>query len=131
MTSDPYLPESEIISVLLYDRTSNELVSADAETAGSVQAAVADRAIGLFGLWAFASTPIKSFSYNPATKEYSATVAVSDTATAGIGTNWESAAHLELRQRVSERWVITATWTPATQEEAQSTKLILQWEKRY
>ncbi len=131
MSSEPYLSEDEIISVLLYDRTSNELASADAETAGGVQAAVADRAIGLFGLWAFAATPIKSFSYNPVTKIYTATVAITDDVTAGIGTNWEEATRLELRKRVSKRWMLTAAWTPATQEEKQSTKLVLQWEKRF
>ena len=131
MNSEPYLSESEIISVLLYDRTSNELSSGDAETAGGVQAAVADRAIGLFGLWAFAATPIKSFSYNPVTKVYTATVALTDDVTAGIGTNWEESTRLELRKRVSKSWMLTAAWSPATQEEQQSTKLVLQWEKRF
>jgi hypothetical protein len=131
LTSEPYLPEADIISVLLYDRTSDELISADAETSGSVQAAMADRAIGLFGLWAFAATPIKSFSYNPVTKIYTATIALSDDVTAGIGTNWEEATRLELRKRVSRQWMLTAAWTPATQDEQQSTKLVLQWEKRF
>ena len=131
LTSDPYLPESEIINVLLYDRTSDQIAGADAETSGNVQAAMADRAVGLFGLWAFAATPIKSFSYNPVTKVYSATVALSDDVTAGIGTNWEEATRLELRKRVSKRWMLTAAWVPATQEDEQQTKLVLQWEKRF
>lgn len=131
LTSEPYLPESEIISVLLYDRVSKDLVGGDAETAGNVQAAMADKAIGLFGLWAFAATPIKSFTYNPVTKVYSATVALTDDVTAGIGTNWEEATRLELRKRVSKSWVLTAAWVPATQEEEQTTNLVLQWEKRF
>jgi len=131
MSSEPYLPQNDIIAVLLYDRVNDQLVSGDAETTGGVQAAIADRAIGLFGLWAFAATPIKSFSYNPVTKVYTATVAVSDDLTAGIGTNWEASAHLELRKRVSKRWSLTAAWTPATQEENATTKLVLQWEKRF
>lgn len=131
MSSEPYLPKDDIIAVLLYDRTNDQLVSGDAEAAGGVQAAIADRAIGLFGLWAFAATPIKSFSYNPVTKVYTATVAVADGLTAGIGTNWEESAHLELRKRVSKRWSLTAGWTPATQEEEATSKLVLQWEKRF
>ncbi len=131
MSSEPYLPESEIISVLLYDRLGSELISADAEAAGGVQAAMADRAIGLFGLWAFAATPIKSFSYNPVTKVYSATVALADDVTAGIGTNWEASTRLELRKRVSRKWMLTAAWTQGTGETAQSTKLVLQWEQRF
>lgn len=131
MSSEPYLDQSSIISVLLYDRTNDQLVGNDAETAGNVRAAMADRAIGLFGLWAFAGTPIKSFSYNPVTKVYSATVALTDDTTAGIGTNWEESAHLELRKRISEKWILTVSWTPATQDERETTKLILQWENRY
>ncbi len=131
MTSEPELPQDEIISVLLYDRVSGELASADAETAGGVQAAVADRAIGLFGLWAFASTPIKSFSYNPVTKVYTATVALGGDVTAGIGTTWESTAQLELRKRVSRQWMLTARWTAATPEEGQNTEIVLQWERRF
>lgn len=130
-SSEPYLSKDEIISVLLYDRTASQLEAGDAETSGGVQAAIADKAIGLFGLWAFASTPIKSFSYNPATKVYTATVAVSDDVTAGIGTGWETATRLELRKRVSKRWSLTAAWSPATQEESAVSKLVLQWEKRF
>ncbi len=131
LSSDPYLPENEIISVLIYDRTNEQLASADAETAGHVQAAVADRAIGLFGLWAFASTPIRSFSYNPVTKVYSATVVLAKGVTAGIGTTWESTAHLELRKRVSRQWMLTARWLAGDADEEASTELVLEWEKRF
>jgi hypothetical protein len=131
LSSDPYLEKNEIISVLLYDRTSDQLVGADAETVGSFNAALADRAIGLFGLWAFASTPIRSFSYNPVTKVYAATVQLADGLTAGIGTDWEEAAHLEVRKRVSRRWVLTASWAPSDTDRNQVGKLELQWEKRF
>ena len=130
LNSEPYLERNDIISVLLFDRTSDQLVSADADTAGSVNAAMADRAIGLFGLWAFATTPIRSFSYNAVTKVYTATVQLADGLTAGIGTNWERAAHLEVRKRVSRRWVLTASWSP-TENRDQVGKLVLQWEKRF
>jgi hypothetical protein len=131
LSSEPYLPRNDIISVLLYDRTSKSLVSGDAETAGSFEAAMADRAIGLFGLWAFASTPIRSFTYNPVTKVYSATVQLADGLTAGVGTNWEEAASFEVRKRVSRRWVLTASWSPSEVSTNQVGKLVLQWEKRF
>jgi hypothetical protein len=131
LSSQPELPRSEIISVLLYDRTSDQLVSADAAAAGGVEAAMADRAIGLLGLWAFATTPIKSFSYNPATHQYSATVSLSDDVIAGVGTNWEQTTRLELRKRISRQWMVTADWTPATQEEDANSRLVLQWERRF
>jgi hypothetical protein len=129
LTSEPYLSQSEIISVLLYGRP-NDLDSSDAQTAGSFEAAMADRAIGIFGLWAFAATPIQSFSYNPLTKVYTATVKITDDVTAGIGTNWEESARLELRKRVSQRWMLTASWTPNEAGDVEE-KLVLQWEQRF
>ncbi|MGE0527601.1 MAG: translocation/assembly module TamB domain-containing protein [Bdellovibrionales bacterium] len=130
LSSDPYLPRSEIISVLLYDRTTDQLAGGDTDAVGNFEAALADRAIGLFGLWAFASTPIRSFSYNAVTKVYSATVNLGGGVTATVGTTWEEAAHLEVRKRVSKRWVLTASWDP-NQETERAGQLVLQWEKRF
>lgn len=131
-TSDPVLSKDDIISVLLYGRVSDQLVSAEAETAGNLNAAMADRAIGLFGLWAFASTPIQSFSYNSTTKTYTATVDLGDGLTAGVGTNWERSTNFELRKRLSRRWMLTAAWSPSVAQNArQEGRIVLQWEKRY
>lgn len=129
-TSDPYLSQDDIISVLIYGRTSEQLDTADSQTAGNFQAAVSDKAIGLFGMWAFAATPIQSFSYNPVTKVYTATILLADGLTAGVGTNWEESARFELRKRVSRQWVLTASWTPGEDGEVQQ-KLVLQWERRF
>ncbi len=131
LSSDPDLSQDDIISVLLYGRVNDRLVAMEAETAGSVQAAMADRAIGLFGLWAFASTPIQSFSYNAVTKIYTATLKISDDLTAGIGTNWEETTSLELRKRISRQWVLTASWGPGPNEGESIQKLVLQWERRF
>jgi hypothetical protein len=130
LTSDPVLSKSDIISVLIYGRVASELVANEAETAGNINAAVADRAVGLFGLWAFASTPIQSFSYNSTTKVYTATVDLGNGVTAGVGTNWEQATNFELHKRVSTGWMLTATWAP-NQANRQEGRLVLQWEKRF
>jgi hypothetical protein len=131
-SSDPYLPRSDIISVLLYGRVNDQLVSGDAETAGRFDAAVTDRAIGLVGLWAFATTPIQSFSYNSVTKVYTATVKLGAGLTAGVGTNWEKATNFEVRKRLSQRWALTASWSPTdVNDQRQQGRLVLQWEKRF
>jgi hypothetical protein len=131
-SSEPYLPRSDIISVLLYGRVNDQLVSGDAETAGRFDAAVTDRAIGLVGLWAFATTPIQSFSYNSVTKVYTATVKLGAGLTAGVGTNWEKATNFEVRKRLSQRWALTASWSPTdVNEQRQQGRLVLQWENRF
>jgi hypothetical protein len=130
LTSDPYLDNSDIISVLLYDRVTSQLAGGDAETSSNVEAAIADRAIGLFGLWAFAATPIRSFAYNPVTKVYSATVLLGNGVTAGVGTSLDQSASFEVRKRISNRWVLTASYAPgADQNEVGS--IVLQWENRF
>ena len=131
LSSEPYLPREDIISVLLYDQTTDQLVSADATTAGSFDAALANRAIGLAGLWAFAGTPIRSFYYNPMTKVYTATVALGNDVSLAIGTNWEEATHFEMRKRLYQRWFLAAVWDPNSSQEDDAAKLVLQWENRF
>jgi hypothetical protein len=131
VSSEPFLNRSEIISVLLFDRTSDQLASADVETAGNFEAAVVDRAIGLFGLWAFSSTPIRGFYYNPVSHVYSATVQLPKGVTATVGTDWDKAASLEVRKRLSRRWVLTAGWSPSDSDQKRAGSLVLQWEKRF
>ncbi len=130
MTSEPYLDRADIISVLLYDRLQDQLVGGDAETSGNVQAAMADKAIGLFGLWAFANTPIRSFTYNPVTKVYAAEFQIGEGLTAGVGTATDQNTNLEIRKRISKRWVLTASWVPQ-EDQTQSEAVTLQWEKRF
>lgn len=130
LSSDPYLERADIVSVLLFDRTRENLVGGDAETSGNAQAAMADKAVGLFGLWAFASTPIRSVSYNSVTKVYSATIVLGDGLTAGIGTSLDQATSFEIRKRLSKRWVIATSWAPSETSD-QSGEVVLQWEKRY
>jgi len=131
LSSVPYLSRSEIISVLLYNRTRNQLASSDVATVGHVGAAIADNAIGLFGIWAFAATPIKSFSYNSATRIYTATIELADGVSTSIGSNWEEEYQVALSKRVSRRWTITAAWLPAGVGKNEQTNLVLQWEKRF
>lgn len=132
LSSVPELSRADIISVLLYDKTRDQLVTSDAETAGGVEAAFAMKAIGLFSLWALASTPIRSFYYNPVTKVYTATLALGNGMTAGIGSNWESSAQLELRKRLSKRWVLTGRWVSASATDKRDrSELVLQWESRF
>lgn len=131
LSSEPELSRADIISVLLYDKTRDELVPSDVETAGGVEAAFTVKALGLFSLWALASTPIRSFNYNPVTKVYTATLVLGDGVTAGIGSDWENAAQFELRKRLSKRWVLTGRWVSATTERRERSELILQWESRF
>lgn len=129
MSSVPELSRTDIISVVLFDRPNDQLVPVDRETVSNFESAISDRAVGLMGLWVFTSAPIRSFSYDRATKDYSATVRLAEGETAAISSKWEDAAQLEIRKRLTRAWVLTASWAPSESKE-QMGKVVLQWEKR-
>lgn len=130
MRSNPSLPRNDIISVLIYGRTFDNLAGTERDNVGNTGAAIADRAIGLFGIWLFASTPIQSVSYNPATKSYSAQVQVSDKTVLSVGTDWERVQTLELRRHLKGNWMIVTSYEPGETDSGKGS-LVLQWQKFY
>lgn len=126
MTSDPPLDRRDIISVLLYNRVNSEIASFEQQSVGGTEAALADRAVGLFGIWAFASTPIEAVSYNPVTGTYSAQVKLPEGFRFSIGTNWESVQNLELRRRLGGNWFVSTIYRPQTDEDTDSGEVMIQ-----
>ncbi len=106
MSSQPYLADEDIISLLLYNRTRGELTSFEAENVGGTQAAITDRAVGLFGLWLFASTPVESVSYNSATNTYQAQLSLPGKLRLSVGTDWEEGRFVGLGRRIGGGWMI-------------------------
>lgn len=126
LTSKPPLNRSDIISVLLYNQPSSNISSFERENVGGTEAAISDRALGLFGLWAFASTPIENVSYNSVTKSYSAQIKLPEGFRLNIGTNWESVQNLELKRRLGGDWVISTIYRPRTDAEQEKGEVMLQ-----
>jgi|GEM_PF-1822940 hypothetical protein len=131
LSSDPPLDRQDIISVLLYNRVSSDIASFEQENVGGTEAALADRAVGLFGLWAFASTPIESVSYNSVTGTYSAQIKLPQGFRFSIGTNWESVQNLELRRRLTGNWFVSTIYHPETDQEEGRGEIMLQRKTSY
>ncbi|MDA9189526.1 translocation/assembly module TamB [bacterium] len=112
LSSKPSLSQDDITSVLLFGKVSNQISSFQKESVGGTQAAISDRAFGLFSMWAFASTPIESVSYNPATKTYSAQVSLPGEVNLELGTDWEKVNSLSLKKRISDTWSVVTTYRP-------------------
>ncbi len=126
LTSEPPLDRRDIISVLLYNRVTSETASFEQENVGGAEAAMADQAIGLFGIWAFASTPIEAVSYNPVSGTYSAQIKLPEGFRLSVGTDWESVQNLELRRRLTENWMIMTTYRPQSETGRDSSEVMLQ-----
>lgn len=112
LSSFPSLPRDEIISLLLYNRRSSELSGFDRASVGSTEDAISNRALGLFSIWAFASTPVDSVSYNAQTKTYNAVVSLPGGTSVSIGTDWDRLNNLSFRKRLSATWAVVTTLEP-------------------
>ncbi len=127
LSSRPSVSRSDIISLLLYNRTSSDLNRFENENIGGVQSAITDRALGLFGIWAFASTPIDSVSYDSSSQVYRAQISLPQGIKFDIGTDWEKTRVIGLRKRITENWLVT-TGYETTQDEGQTGNMFLQRE---
>lgn len=131
LSSEPPLDRRDIISVLLYNRVDDSIASFEQESVGGTEAALADRAIGLFGIWAFASTPIEAVSYNSVTGTYSAQIKLPEGFRFSVGTDWESVQNLELRRRVRGNWIVSTIYHPDSDESQGSSEIMLQRKTSY
>ena len=128
LSSTPSLPREDIISLLIYNRKSSEISSFEKENVGGTEAAIVDRALGLFSIWAFASTPIDSVSYDPSTKTYSAQISLPGGVNFSIGTDWDRVSILSFRKRLNDSWSIVTSYLPATQDQDSKENILLQKE---
>ena len=128
LTSNPTVTREDIISLLIYGRKSSDISSFEKENVGGTEAAIVDRALGLFSIWAFASTPIDSVSYDPSTKTYSAQIALPGGVNFAIGTDWDRVSILSFRKRLNDTWSIVTSYLPASQDEESKENILLQKE---
>jgi len=102
--------------VMLYNRTSKDIDRFQSESVGGAEAAFSDRALGLIGIWAFASTPIESVSYDSRSQTYRAQIGLPGGVKFDIGTDWERVQNLSLRKRISKYWMVVTSYQPGTDE---------------
>jgi hypothetical protein len=100
------LNRSQIVSVLLFNKSISELTDEEAASAGSLSQATADGALGLFSLLFLSSTPVESISYDPVSQTYAARVRLGDKTTLSIGSNFDQERQVALRRRLGGRWAI-------------------------
>ena len=128
LDSNPSESREDIISLLIYGRKSTDITSFEKENVGGTEAAIVDRALGIFSIWAFASTPIDSVSYDPSTRTYSAQISLPGGVNFSIGTDWDRVSILSFRKRINDTWSIVTSYLPASQDEDAKENILLQKE---
>ncbi|MDX1387228.1 MAG: translocation/assembly module TamB domain-containing protein, partial [bacterium] len=129
--SDPPLDREQIISVLIYGRTFEDLNQSEADTVNSVSSAAADRALTLGSMFLLASTPIESVSYNPNTNQVTARLRVAKGTSIDLGTQEGKTQNIGLRQRIGGNWFINTYLENDSETGEQSGGATLEWSKRY
>jgi hypothetical protein len=130
LTSEPLLSEDEIVSLMLYGQPRSSVTADQDSSVGSAQAAMSSQALGIFSLWAFASTPIEAVLYDPATKTYQAVVRLPGGVTASIGNNWEDEKQVALSKSIGKNWAISTELIQGAND-VNRAGTMLRWRKRY
>lgn len=128
--STPPMTQDEIVALLLYGKSPAELDTDQRASAGNAAAGFASGAFGLASLYLFASTPVDSVGYDPASKTYEVKFKLPGGATLGVGSNLEESKTLTLRRRVA-RNVELETQLKTSSQQGNAVTTFLEWFRRY
>jgi hypothetical protein len=128
--STPPLQDNEIVSLLIYGMPMNSISSEQSSSVGSTQAAISSEALGIFSFFAFASTPIQTVLYDPATQTYSAVVRLPGGVTASIGSGWDNARQVALSKSLGRNFALSTELIKDSNGVDQAGTL-LRWRKSY
>jgi hypothetical protein len=130
--SDPPLSDTDIISVLIFGRTAEDLDEVQGQSVGNVQAAAAGRGLDLASLYFLASTPVESVGYDPQTGAVSANFRIADGTSLNVTRSQsEDMQSIGIRKRIGGNWsIVTQQGNPADPSD-KSVSALLQWSHRY
>jgi len=130
LLSDPPLSRQQIISILLFNKSLQELTDEDKNTAGQLDQALLSEAFGLASLFLLSSTPIESVYFDPRTQSYTARVRLDDNTSLSVGSNFESSQQFTLRRRLGGPWSVSTELRQTDNADDIITTLI-EWFKRF
>ncbi len=130
LSSEPSLPETQLIAVLLFGRPLDELDSDQGNSVGSTRAALTDGAIGLASFYVLASTPIESVGYDPTTGQVMAKVRLGDGTSLNLGRDADSS-KVGIRKRLGKFWTIETSVGANATRTGEVATAYLQWSHRY
>ena len=128
--SDPPLSENDIIALLVFGKSPNELDADQSATVANTQTAMSDKAFGLASLYLFASTPIQFVGYDPAAKAYTMKLSIPGGETLSLSSDFDSTKTVQLRKRLTRHLAI-ATEAVNSQTRGNGVVTFLEWFTRY
>ncbi|MFI5361924.1 MAG: translocation/assembly module TamB domain-containing protein [Elusimicrobiota bacterium] len=128
--SDPPMSQSDIVAMLVYGKSPDELDADEATTVSNSQTAMSSEAFGLASLYLFASTPVQYVGYDPATQSYTLKVRIPGGETLSVKSDFDTSRSVELRKRLSRHLAIVGE---AVNSPTQGNGIVtmLEWFTRY
>lgn len=129
--SDPPLTQRQIIAIIVFGKSLNELSQEESASTQNLERAFADGAFGLASLFLLASTPIESISYDPISKSYAARLKLGDRTSVSLGSDFEDRQSLAIRRQLRGAWSIKTEIQSNSAEETDQVSTFLEWFKRF
>lgn len=138
-SSVPPLRPEDIIAVLIFGKSPDELDLDQTASVGNAQNALEGSAFGLATLYYFGVTPIERVAYDPSTKNYSVKLRLPGGLSAVIGSDFDRSRGLVLRKFLGPHLAVESeigsqsapTAPGATSAPTNSATTFLEWFKRY
>ena len=128
--SDPPLGQSDIVAMLVFGKSPDELDADQIATVANSQTALSDEAFGLASLYLFASTPLQFVGYDAATKSYTMKFRIPGGETLSLNSDFDATKSVELRKRLSRHFAIVSE-AVNSQTQGNGVVTLLEWFARY
>jgi hypothetical protein len=129
--SVPPLEQDQVVAVLLFGRTTDDLDTDSKGSVGSVRGAVADRALNLASLYYLASTPVESIGYDPTTGGISAKVRIQEGTSLNVGLGKNEVHDIGIRRKLGGNWFLNTRVEDPMESGVRTVSTFLEWIFRY
>ena len=132
--SEPPLSEDDVVSLMLYGETFDELDADLATSVGNMRSAKANKAIAFTTFFLLASTPIQAIIYDPETKQFSARFKLGKKTSLVVGTRGvgeEKSRGIGIRRRLGKGWQINTSIDKYEDDATTPVSAFIEWHKRY
>lgn len=129
-TSVPPLKREEIIALLIFGKSPDELDPEQSASVSNTESALQSRAFGLASLYLFGATPIEHVGYDAATKTTSVRLRLPGGANLTLGGDFDQSRQLSVRKALAPHWAIQSEVTGQA-DETSAAATFLEWFNRY
>jgi hypothetical protein len=123
--SDPPMNQADIMAMLLFGKSPNDLDSDQQSSAANAQTAVSNSAFGLASLYLLASTPVEYVGYDPVSRTYMVKFRLPGGAMLQMGSDGSSGG-VQVRKRIASHLAVQTELTN-TQTQGNVVTTLLEW----